>query len=290
VANYYTALFSPLSGDSNNDLQMSLNLLANAIAAERPRWDMIDIHPMQVETPLFSGTLRAFQQAGMVAETYFCFGNWYLDVNGRSYAEYFEYLPSKLKNTLKRKSRLLQDAKRLRIEIISGGPGLANGLCAYEQIYGSSWKKPESHPAFISGLIRLCAEHGWLRLGVAYIDEQPAAAQLWVVSNGVASIYKLAYDEQFSKLSVGSILTASLMQHVIDVDLVREVDFLSGDDAYKRDWMSHRRERCGIVIFNRHTVHGALAALKHLAGRTLRSLKHRSTTTITRPESNIAVH
>ena len=34
-----------------------------------------------------------------------------------------------------------------------------------------------------------------------------------------------------------------LMRHVIDVDQVREVDFGSGDDAYKKDWMSDRRER-----------------------------------------------
>ena len=43
------------------------------------------------------------------------------------------------------------------------------------------------------------------------------------------------------------------MQHVIDTDHVEEVDYLTGDDAYKQDWMSHRRERIGLVAFNPRT-------------------------------------
>jgi CelD/BcsL family acetyltransferase involved in cellulose biosynthesis len=62
----------------------------------------------------------------------------------------------------------------------------------------------------------------------------------------VVSIFKLAYDERFAQLSAGSVLTSQLMRQVIDVDRVAVVDYLTGDDAYKRDWMSHRRERVGV--------------------------------------------
>jgi len=41
------------------------------------------------------------------------------------------------------------------------------------------------------------------------------------------------------------VLTAALMQHALDVDRVQTVDYLIGDDAYKREWMSHRREPAG---------------------------------------------
>ncbi len=33
------------------------------------------------------------------------------------------------------------------------------------------------------------------------------------------------------------------MEYVIDTDGVNEIDFLTGNDAYKQDWMSERRER-----------------------------------------------
>jgi hypothetical protein len=272
MANFYTSLFSPVIAAPGPDLQENLNRVASAIAADRPRWDMVDLHPMEEGTPIFKGTLDAFQRAGMSAQSYFCFGNWYLDVNQRTYDEYFDGLPSRLKNTLKRKARQLENAGRLRIDLISGEPGLDQAIAAYEKIYNSSWKVPEAYPEFIPGLIRVCAAQGWLRMGVAYIDGQAAAAQIWIVNQGVASIYKLAYDEQFSKLSVGSVLTARLMQQVIDDDRVREVDFLSGDDPYKRDWMSHRRERRGIIAFNLRTAHGMLAALRHAAGRAWKNI------------------
>ena len=33
------------------------------------------------------------------------------------------------------------------------------------------------------------------------------------------------------------------MEHVIDIDNVEEIDFLTGNEAYKQDWMSDRGER-----------------------------------------------
>ena len=57
------------------------------------------------------------------------------------------------------------------------------------------------------------------------------------------------------------------MEHVMDVDGVQEVDFLSGDDAYKRDWMAQRRERVGLVAFDQRHWRGWLAGGLHLLGR-----------------------
>jgi hypothetical protein len=266
LGNYYTPLFNPVTPGRSGCTQADLDSLARAIATERPKWDVVDLHPLQAEGPLFDGILNAFSAAGMMAASYFCFGNWYLEVNNRSYREYHDTLPSRLRNTIRRKSGRLAKTGRLRIEIITNDDRLADTVAAFEQVYNSSWKTPEPHPQFIPGLIRICAERAWLRMGIAYIDDEPAAAQLWIVHEGIASIYKLAYDERFSAESVGSILTARLMQHVIDIDKVRQVDFLSGDDPYKRDWMSHRRERRGIIAYNLRTTYGLLGALRHTGG------------------------
>ena len=61
------------------------------------------------------------------------------------------------------------------------------------------------------------------------------------------------------------------LRHVIDIDRVGEVDYLTGDDAYKRDWMSHSRERCGIIAFNLRSVRGIAAAATHLGGGWLKT-------------------
>ena len=79
--------------------------------------------------------------------------------------------------------------------------------------------------------------------------EKPIAAQVWFVRHGKASIFRLAYDKSWRKYSPGSILTAYLMEYVIDTDKVEEIDFLTGNDAYKQDWMSERRERFVLGCF-----------------------------------------
>lgn len=269
LANYYTCFYAPHLGASG-DAQEALCAIARTIARERPRWDAIELKPLDVHAKEFLQLVAAFESTGYIVQTYFSSGNWYLPVNGRSFAQYTESLPSVLKNTLSRKRKKLEKTGRAKIEIVTGGDGLEEAIAAYTRVYLASWKHPEPYPQFIPGLIRTCAAMGALRLGIVYVDGQPAAAQLWIVHRGKALIYKLAYDERFGELSVGTILSATLFQHALDVDKVAEVDYLSGDDAYKKDWMSHRRERWGILALNPRTPRGVLAIGRHLGGRAIK--------------------
>jgi len=291
LTNYYSSLFGPELSEERVSAREILRELARAIAADTLRWEVVDLKPLAADSPLFSPLVDSFRNAGMVVQTYFCFGNWYLPVCGRSYREYFEGLPSQVQNTIKRKKKKLAQHGRTRVRMVTGGADLEAAIDAYRTVYAASWKVPEPYPGFIPGLIRLCAEKGWLRLGLVDVDGEPAAAQLWIVNGGVASIYKLAYDERFAPLSLGTILTAQLMEHALDVDKVREVDYLSGDDRYKKDWMSKRRERLGILAFNPRTVHGFVEMLRQVGGRALkntlrgRSAAHGQTATV-QPDSD----
>jgi hypothetical protein len=266
LSNFYTARFGPIWSDSERRGQGIL-ALARGIVAERPRWDSVDLRPLDKTSPAFLELVDSLKKAGLIVQTYSCFGDWYLPVNGRSYREYFEGLSAPLKNTITRKSKKLRSTGQCRMEIVTGGKGLDEAIAAYEKVYGASWKRPEPYPLFTAGLIRTCAENGWLRLGLLYVGEEPAAAQFWIVQNGVASIYKLAYDEKFAGLSAGTVLAAQMMEHVLDVDHVHEVDYLHGDEPYKKEWMSHRRERWGIVAVNPRTLFGSLALIRNVGGR-----------------------
>lgn len=270
LANFYSGLFGPIISGTNVCAREGLSRVCDSILSEAPHWDVIDLHPLDKESQLFPFLLSKLSKANMAVQPYFCFGNWFLKVEGRSYQEYMNTLPSVLRNTLQRKSRQLAKAGSLSLRIVTELGEVEKAIKEYESVYTASWKINEPYPDFIPSLIRMSAERGWLRLGLAYIDGQVAAAQLWIVFNGVASIYKLAYDQRFTKTSIGSILTAHLMEHVIDVDKVSEVDFLCGDETYKRDWMSHRRERWGIAAYNLRTVRGFLAACRHIGGKALK--------------------
>ena len=69
------------------------------------------------------------------------------------------------------------------------------------------------------------------------------AAQFWTVDDGTAWIHKLAHLESAKPLSAGTTLTAALFEHVIERDRVEWVDFGTGDDPYKREWMEQVRPR-----------------------------------------------
>jgi CelD/BcsL family acetyltransferase involved in cellulose biosynthesis len=269
LSNFYTSLYAPLLSQSLSS-PTAVESLVRAISKDKPRWDAVDLKWLDSAAPVFGELQRAFRATGMVVQTYFSSGNWYLPANGMSFREYWEGLRSSVRNIAKSKNKKLERSGRAHLEIVTGPNGLESAIEAYERVYASSWKTPEPYPAFIPGLIRTCAEQGWLRLGVVRVDGEPAAVQLWIVNNGKAAIYKIAYDKRFADLSVGSFLTTHMMEYVLDVDRVREVDYLTGDDKYKQDWMTHRRERWGILAMNPRTLRGALAIARHVGGRTVK--------------------
>ena len=266
LANYYSAYFAPALSNGQNSAGVA-QALATGLWSDRRQWDVLALQPLDRGSAIYGDLTHAFREAGMVVQTYFCFGNWYLDVAGRSYLEYLESLSSVLRKNIPYNIRRLEKSGRARIEIIVRDSALESALDDYEKVYSSSWKIPEPFPLFIRGLARVAARNGLLRLGLIYIDGEPAAAQIWIVNAGVASIYKIAYDERYAKLSIGTVLTAKLMEHVIDIDHVKIVDYLSGDDDYKKTWMSHRREFWGILGFNPRSLRGLTQIVRHVGGR-----------------------
>lgn len=252
LTTFYTSLYRPLiaEGIQSDELAVVLRRVMSDAKASSIRFDAMD-----PSHPSYTSLLAALQQVGLRPFPFFAFGNWYQPVSGRSFESYFNSLSSQICNTVKRRGKKFL-ASGGRLQIVTGGEGLKSAIQAWDHIYRASWKVPEPYPEFVPGLMHLCARKGWLRLGIAYYNDLPIAAQIWIVSHGRAAIYKLAYDESYAQHSAGTLLTAHLMHHVLDVDKVEEVDYLIGDDTYKKQWMSHRRERWGIVAYNSRTLMG----------------------------------
>jgi hypothetical protein len=186
---------------------------------------------------------NAFQQAGWQVFRTACDENHILEVKGRSFDAYWEGRPSRLKNTVKRKGKT--GAVTIRIERDFEPHSWAD----YERVYAKSWKPHEGSPDFLRQLAERESYSGALRLGLAYIDGQPVAAQFWTVENGTALIHKLAHDEAFMNASPGTLLSAALFQYVIDVDRVDLIDFGTGNDSYKAEWMEAVRPRYRLEMF-----------------------------------------
>jgi hypothetical protein len=277
LRNYYSSLFTPLVWATSGTAAKTASgaevwlAFAQAIRAHAARWPVLRFDPLDTQSTFFAGFESALRQTGYQVGRYFCFGNWYLQVAGRSFTEYHNSLPSALRHSISRGQRRLAKQGAWRIDIQQQPDAqLEAAIQDFVAVYQKSWKGPEPNAQFIPALARMAAAQGWLRLGVLRLDGQAIAAQLWLVKGGKASIFKLAYVTGFERFSAGSVLTAALMRHAIDVDRVHEVDYLTGDDAYKRDWMSHRRERWGLVAFDWRTPTGVWAGCRHALGQLLK--------------------
>jgi CelD/BcsL family acetyltransferase involved in cellulose biosynthesis len=267
LTNYYTPFFSPILSQDTEELNEVIGALVSALWDDRNLFDALELRCMDPESVTYALLVQAFQQAGLVVQTYFHFGNWYLEVNGRSYAEYLLSLSSVLKKNIPYQTRRLERTHKVDIRLITGKVGLEQALDDYEKVYNASWRDPEGYPAFVRGLAEMAIETGSLRLVLLYVDGVPAAVQFWLVHHGIASIYKIAYDNRYAKLSLGTVLTAHMMGHMLDIEKIKAVDYLSGDDAYKKEWMSHRRERWGILAINPCSIRGIGQIIRHVGGR-----------------------
>ncbi len=269
LSNFYTAIFSPalapgLQPEDLLPLTRALRKSGAGAAAYR-------FSPMDPTSYEFGVLKRALALAGLSAHAYFTFGNWYEPVS-QNWADYLKDRSGQVRSTIKRNAKKFA-AEGGWLEVVRGGDRLEAGLAAFQAVYAQSWKVPEPYPDFVPGLIRLCARRGWLRLGVAWLGDKPVAAQIWIVANGRADIYKLAYDEVHKALAPGTLLTALLMEQVLDVDKVREIDYLIGDDAYKAAWMSQRRERFGLIAYDPLTLRGLIGLVRQAVGETWRRLR-----------------
>ena len=190
---------------------------------------------------------QALESSGYDYYQHFFFYNWFHRTQRQSFDEYMAGRPAQLRNTIARKRRKLEREHECKIRLFKGDE-VQQGLMDYHAAYSASWKANEQNVALLDAVAINLSVPGWTRLAVLTIDGKAAAAQLWFVVQGKASIFRLAYDEEWKRYSPGSILTAYLMQYVMDIDKVEEIDFLTGNEAYKQDWMSVRRQRWRLLF------------------------------------------
>ncbi|MCB1954752.1 MAG: GNAT family N-acetyltransferase [Rhodocyclaceae bacterium] len=269
LSTYYSAQYAPLM-EGADDAALAGLLRDLRLQGRSTR---LELRPLPREDALYPRLLHALHAAGWRTHQYFCFGNWTLPVGGRSYEAFASTLPGEVRSTLKRKGKRFDKAGG-QLKLLCTPAEADEAVAAFQTVYAASWKRPEPFPEFMPELIRLMAATGRMRMGVATLEGQPIAAQFWIVDQGVASIYKLAYDEAHAQWSAGSLLTAGLMRQALDEDRVDVVDYLIGDEPYKQDWMSHRRERWGVLAFNPASVDGlsgwALERARHCVRAVLR--------------------
>ncbi|WP_298304878.1 GNAT family N-acetyltransferase [uncultured Erythrobacter sp.] len=231
LRNWYSFTWRHLASDGEQGDRL-LEQIARQLKARSHR---VTLSPVPEEDSSATRLSRAFAKAGWRVEVTQCDTNHVLHVQERSFDEYWASRPGRLRTTLKRKAR------KVETQIVSHFDPAS--WDAFEATYQASWKPDEDQPEMLRKFAREEGHAGRLRLGLAFCDEDPVAAQFWTVEAGTAYIHKLAHLESARKISAGTTLSAALFQHVIDIDHVEVVDFGTGTQSYKSDWMESTRPR-----------------------------------------------
>lgn len=230
LTNWY-AFSCPALIDGTGDTAQLLTALTHDLASRSRRIDLSKLRVNDAEA-----LARAFRAAGWHVEVEPSDINHFIRVDPageNAFAAYLAARPGRLRTTLKRK------AKKIEVTLATHfSPG---DWADYEAIYAVSWKPAEGDAALLRRFAEAESAAGHYRFALARHEGRAVAAQFWTVEQDTAYIHKLAHRPDAESLSPGTTLTAALMQHVLDVDGVREVDFGTGDDAYKRDWMDQSR-------------------------------------------------
>jgi len=270
LANFYTAVFEPPIAPWLK--APDLLPLIGAVRAHWPQVASVELGPMNQASQPYMLLHQALAQEGFVIFQAPRLVNWtWPRAPEVGWSQYLAARQGLVRSTVARATQRFEK-RGGRIEIISSNERLEAGISAYETVYAASWKRSERYPAFVRDLMRMAARRGSLRLGVAWLGAEPIAAQLWLVVGARAEIFKLAYDERYKSLSPGTVLTAHLMRRAIEEDNVRMVDYLSGDDRYKTDWMTQRGLRWSLLAHDPRRLYGCLALLRALASAGLRAL------------------
>jgi len=247
LGHLYTSLFTILLADADN--QDVINCLVNGI--QNSAIKSIRIEPIAEDDKSMLSFQSKMEAVGFYASRYYRFYNWFHPVSDPSIENYMAGRPKKVSNTIARKQRKLAREHNYNIRLYLKDE-VEIAIADYNAVYKASWKAHELFGNLVKEMIMHFSNRGWLRLGILYIDNQPAAAQLWFVLHRKAHIFKLAYDETWKQYSPGSILIKFMMEHAIEMDEVDEIDFLRGNDAYKKDWMTKRRQRWGLYCARKH--------------------------------------
>ncbi|WP_150290286.1 GNAT family N-acetyltransferase [Sphingobium estronivorans] len=240
LANWYSFDWSPIFlGAPDPIVQRRLiEVIAQKLLKDSTQ---VDLYPV---TDTASLLLEAFRRAGWFGVRRPMGGRHLLRPEGRGFADYWTERPGRLRTLIARKSR----ASRFTLGIADR---LTDGLWRdYTAVHERSWKQPEPGLSFLRALAERESAAGTLRLGFARLEDQPVAAQLWTVENGTALIHKLAHDQAFDGASPGSLLSHAMFAHVMDQDGVALIDYGTGDNGYKTDWMEARETLYRLDFFN----------------------------------------
>lgn len=236
--------------------------------------EVLRLWPAQSDGRLATAVNSALRQAGFWVQPYANSFNWYEDTTGKGWQDYLADRSQNHRHNIRRRSRDLEKSGNLELYLYNSdntAEELQQGIDDYIIATVESWKSPSSLVSRgMLALMRMTGRERCLRIGILKYEGRPIAGQFWIVSAGVAHAMRISHNEDYKQLSPGVVLTAHVLEHLLDQDKVNLIDFGLGDDDYKKKWVRSRRDYDGFMAFNPSTPRGVLFGVQHIFGKLLK--------------------
>ena len=261
--------------------------LVNHLLDDRMRkWDILKLDDISGTDPFVNGLIVAVKRHGMAVRNVPGETNVCVDLTGYTgAAEYFSSLKKNFRQNIRTSINRMNKSGRFQVVLAHGDrEELDSAMDDYYLIYTDSWKEPESDPDFHRKLAHAMAAENRLRLFQLYFrpdgisadgsshgtdqlaawsdridprapgldhEYKPIASVYFIVHDRTAYCLKMSYRGGYEKFGPGTVLLWYAIQHLIEQDTIRTIDFQKGDDAYKLKWGGSTDQRCIWYVYNK---------------------------------------
>lgn len=175
-----------------------------------------------------------------------------------------EYLATRSKHSQRewrRKRKRLDEAGRVETRTVTAAAALPGALQEVLEIESRSWKHDEGTSFqresgvadFYRRLAEMCADRGWLRLSLLYLNGRPAAHCYAVVHGGELLALKTSFDADLASLSPGLALMLTVSEQAFKEGLAA-IDLLGHPDRWKVEMANEQRPHVDLCVFPRGLV------------------------------------
>ena len=269
MTNYYSPFFSMVNYGRDKASISELILTHKSIFLE---YDEIYIQPLYENDAV--EYIEVLASIGLKCFPHIQTVNWFHD-DIDCFDTFHKRISKNMRNNTRRAKKHIDEEGGFKIEI-SCLDALEQKLLDYHAVYSDSWKQEEPYPEFINQIARTAASKNQLRLGIIYHNDIAVAAQMWFIDATTAYIFKLSYKEAYAERSIGNILTMALCRHTIEIDKVSTIDFLTGNDSYKKRWMTKNRNLIALKVTNPKRILGLMGTYKENLSLLKSKLKNRT--------------
>ena len=175
--------------------------------------------------------------------------------NGKD--EYFNSLDSKFLRELKRRVKRLSETYEVKYTFNENIMTNRQCLDIFTELEDMGWKGkgkittikkiPRDFDLFLNSTNKLLKQ-GWVQWNFLEADKHIIAAQLISTINGVAYVWKVAYDEKYSKYAPGNLLMQKFIENSYKEETIQEFNFLNERDSFKV-WNVKTRRIYELFIF-----------------------------------------